>query len=71
MLTEHIVKLLLLTFMKNVSQLSATTVYIKISYLQCAFKLNSMIIIFSAVCVQTVIKMHRVFSAAFISISLY
>jgi len=65
------VKLLLLTFVKNMSQLSVTTVYIKISYLQYAFKLSSMTVIFSAVCVWTVIEMYRVFSAAFVSINLY
>jgi len=48
-----------------------TTVYMKTSHLQYIFKLNLMIIIFSAVYVQTVIKMYRVFSVAFINISLY
>jgi len=48
-----------------------TTVCIKISYLQCAFKLSLIIIIFFIVCVQAVIEMYRVFDAAFISISLY
>ncbi len=48
-----------------------TTVYMKTSHLQCTFKLSLIIIIFSAVHVQTVIEMHRVFSAAFISINLY
>ena len=43
----------------------------KTDHLQCAFKLNLMIIIFFAVCVQTVIEMHRVFSAAFVSMNLY
>jgi len=47
------------------------TVCIKMSYLQYIFKLSLIIIIFSVICVQTVIKMHKVFSAAFISISLY
>ncbi len=43
----------------------------KTDHLQCVFKLNLMTIIFFIVYVQTVIEMHRVFSVAFISISLY
>jgi len=65
------VKLLSLIFVKNVSQSSITTEYIKINCLQYIFKLSLIIIIFSIICVQTVIKMHRVFSAAFININLY
>ncbi len=64
-------KLLSLIFVKNVSQSSITTEYIKINCLQYIFKLSLIIIIFSIICVQTVIKMHRVFSAAFININLY
>jgi len=71
MLTKHIVKLLSLTFMRNMSWLSATTACMKTDYLQCVFRLSLMIIIFSVVCVQTVIEMHRIFSAAFVNISLY
>ncbi len=71
MLIEYIVKLLLLTFIKNVNWLSATTVYMKTDHLQYIFKLNLMIIIFSAVYVQTVIEMHRLFSITFININLY
>ncbi len=48
-----------------------TTMYIKMSHLQCAFRSSLMIIIFSAVCIQTVIEIHRVFSVAFISMNLY
>ena len=47
------------------------TVYIKTDHLQYAFKLNLMTVIFFAVCVQTVIEMHRVFDAAFVNINLY
>ncbi len=53
------------------SWLSVTTVCIKTDHLQYIFKLNLMIIIFSVVYVQTVIKMHRIFSAAFVNINLY
>ncbi len=53
------------------SQSFTTTVYIKMSYLQCVFRLNLIIIIFFAVHVQTVIEIHRVFSAAFVSMNLY
>jgi len=71
MLIKHIVKLLLLMFIRNVSQLSVTTMCMKTDHLQYAFKLSLIIIIFSAVHVQTVIEMHRVFSAAFVNINLY
>ncbi len=71
MLTKYIVKSLSLTFIKNMSQSSAITVYIKINYLQYTFKLSLIIIIFFTVHIQTVIKMHRVFSAAFVNINLY
>ncbi len=71
MLIKYIVKSLLLTFMKNISWLHAITVCIKTDYLQYAFKLNLIIIIFSVICVQTVIKIHKVFSAAFVSMNLY
>jgi len=48
-----------------------TTIYIKTDHLQCAFRLNLIIIIFFTVYVQTIIEMHRIFSAAFVNINLY
>jgi len=47
------------------------TIYIKISHLQYVSKLNLIIVIFYAVCIQTVIEVCRVFDAAFININLY
>jgi len=41
------------------------------SYLQYAFKSSLMTVIFSVICVQTVIEMCRVFSVAFVNINLY
>jgi len=70
-LTEYIVKLLSLIFIRNINQLSVTTVYMKINCLQCVFRSSLMTVIFFTVCVQTVIEVHRIFSAAFVNINLY